>query len=171
MSHRILLVSGIAAALLLPWHGDGGATERTPETTHIRPTIQRLRDAVRLGLSRSATFRSLIDRIEDSDVIVHIAPQTRSRGRIAGEMQFAAATGAARYVRITVRTDMRPASLVAMIGHELQHAIEVATDPAVVDSATFDELYQRIGFHNASGTHETHAARAVELRIFREVDR
>ncbi len=169
---KILLLSGMAAAMLLPWRGaSAAATERTAETTHIRPTVERLRDALTYGLARSATLRTLVDRIEDSDVIVHIAPQMRPRGRIAGELQFAAATGAARYVRVTVRADLRKAHLVAMLAHELQHAIEVAGDPAVVDAASLDALYARIGFHNASGTHETHAARSIEARVLREIDR
>lgn len=170
--HRILLLSGIAVAMLLSWRATPlTATERTPETTHLRPTADRLRDAITYGLARSATLRGLIEKIEESDVIVHIAPQVRPRGRIAGELQFAAATSAARYVRVTVRADLRRPQLVAMIAHELQHAVEVAGDPTVVDDTSLDALYERIGFHNASGTHETHAARMIEARVLREVER
>jgi hypothetical protein len=52
--------------------------------------------------------------------------------------------------------------MIAVIAHELQHAVEVAGDPGVVDDAGLVALYRRIG-HNSAGGHsyDTDAARTA----------
>lgn len=174
MHVRVLPVAWLSFALtaVLGQAAAASASERaTTETTRIRPTAQRLRDAIDEGMSRSATFRSLVDRLEQSDVIVHVMPQLRPRDLIGGELQFAVASGGARYLRITIRTDLSTPHLIALIGHEFQHALEVAARDSVVDSKTFDALYREIGFRNRSRCHETHAARRVESLVQQELDR
>lgn len=150
---------------------DTWAAERTSDSTRIRPTARRLRDAVERGISRSLTFRELIDRLEESDVIVHIAPQLQRREGIAGELQFATVSGGARYLRVTVKVDLPMPELVAMIAHELQHAAEVAARPDVVDSASLEELYRTIGFPSGLRCHDTHAARSIGVRVLDEFTR
>ena len=63
----------------------------------------------------------------------------------------------------------------AVIGHELQHAIEVAGAAAVVDLPSFDREFARIGFVTSHGdnrgsrSYETRAARDAGERILREL--
>ncbi len=52
----------------------------------------------------------------------------------------------------------------AAIGHELQHAIEVLSDPHVIDMASAYSLFERIGPTN-SGRFETPAALHVGDRV------
>ncbi len=52
-------------------------------STNLRPQDDRLTQLVRAGSARSATFKSLIDRIEASHVIVYVAinPLMKSTSR------------------------------------------------------------------------------------------
>lgn len=126
------------------------------------------------GRVKSATFRALADRLERSDVIVHVEGSLpTARSDIAGTLRFVAAAGGYRYLRITVAAHLPRNRAVAMLGHELQHALEVADDPSVVDLASFESLYRRIGDHCTDTgpirRFDTHAARDVERRISREL--
>ena len=50
-----------------------------------------------------------------------------------------------RYVRIQIVNHLSPEDTIALIGHELRHALEVAAAPEVRDQKGLMELYQRIG--------------------------
>ena len=62
-----------------------------------------------------------------------------------GTLRFVSATPGARFVRITVDTALPDRELAALIGHELQHAVEVARARAVQDQPSFAALYRAVG--------------------------
>jgi hypothetical protein len=71
-----------------------------------------------------------------------------------------------RYLRIEVRTPRSPLELLATIGHELQHAVEIARAPGVRNSAAMRDLYRRIGQNGANAlTFETSDAQEVGKRV------
>ena len=57
-----------------------------------------------------------------------------------------------RYLRIQVTGHPQSNEMIALVGHELRHALEVAESPAVRDQASLIALYERIG-HRSSGAH------------------
>jgi hypothetical protein len=59
-----------------------------------------------------------------------------------------------------------PKETIALIGHELRHAIEIAEAPDVFDQATMISLYERIG-QRGSGLHryDTLAAQNSGRRV------
>ena len=66
----------------------------------------------------------------------------------AGDTQFVAAAGAQRYVRIYLDARLPDDQAVAILGHELQHASEIAEHSWVVDQETLGMLYARIGYES-----------------------
>ena len=66
-----------------------------------------------------------------------------------------------------------PKAAIALLGHELAHAVEVAADASVVDHASFERLYRRIGdrciTRGATRGYDTRAARDAGDRIFAEL--
>jgi len=58
-----------------------------------------------------------------------------------------------------------------MFGHELQHAVEIADAPEVVDVPSLVAFYRRVGQVMSSGgrTFETNAAVATERRVLLEL--
>lgn len=135
----------------------------------IRPLDVSARAALDDGAERSAFFRSLVGIIESSDVIVYIRTSGPLVTAVHGQLQFAAAVDGARYLRITLRCDLSSDRLVALLGHELMHAVEVAREPRVRDGAAFRALYMRIG-HSADGrTFDTREAVAAAVRVLAEL--
>jgi hypothetical protein len=115
---------------------------------NIRITEPWLRQLFATGVSRSPTFRSIVERLDQSDVVVYVRIDMLGSTGVAGRLTFLSAVGETRYVVIRL-TPLRSAVLqLAMIGHELQHAVEVAENPAIVDPESMYREYLRIGHLN-----------------------
>jgi len=138
---------------------------------HIRSTQAELRAAIETGVAHSELFRELVDRIDASDVVVHIVYDHDPAPGIAGHITFAASTGGVRYLRIAIVPRLGGTDLLAILGHELQHAVEIAEEPSVVDQASMAVFYATVGEHRGgdrSPTFDTAAAVAAGDRIRRE---
>ncbi|MGE0865408.1 MAG: hypothetical protein AB7P34_16050 [Vicinamibacterales bacterium] len=139
--------------------------------SRVRSSHPRLSRLLAEGQRRSSTFRDLVDRLHDSDLIVHVeaAPQGYP---IDGGLQFVGATPLRRYLRITVRTSLHNCDLMGLLGHELRHAVEVADRRDVRDQSAFRALYQRIGEPGhlvGNETYDTRAAVEAGLRVALEL--
>ena len=51
-----------------------------------------------------------------------------------------------RYVLVEIACPMSEAAAIAILGHELRHALEIASAPSVVDERSLEQLYTQIGF-------------------------
>ena len=140
----------------------------------VRSTDATILELLREGTERSATFRSLIDAINHVIGFVYVEFGICAFGHVDGcLLPFIAATQGDRYLRVIVTFDTHRREhdrLLALIAHELQHAIEVLEHPEVVDLPTMDAMYRRIGraLPGATG-YETAAARAVEGTVLSEL--
>ena len=71
-----------------------------------------------------------------------------------------------------IRAGLSNGEQVATLGHELQHAFEIASTPSIVDDATLADAYKRIGFLSGklgnSLAFETVAALQAGDRVRRE---
>lgn len=114
---------------------------------HVRTTNPLMLRLIREGEQRSTTFRALIRRLEQSDVIVYLecGGGTAPRG---GRLTFISAAGGLRYVQVHVAQLTYLDQQLAIIGHELRHAVEVADAPEVIDEASLAREYTRIGYVN-----------------------
>jgi hypothetical protein len=126
---------------------------------------------LRDGLSRSATMRDLVGELEQSDVIVYLEIQWNLRRGLAGNLAWVAATESSRYVRISLSPDLTTDAMVATLGHELQHAVEIAREPSIVSSDTMASYYARNGLDAASHWNgwDTLAARQAGDEVRREL--
>ena len=111
---------------------------------HVRSTDSVVLAALATGIAISNTFRHLLDRLDASDVIVHVE-RRQGRVRPSGYTQFIGATRHVRYLRITLTADEVSDAMVAILGHELRHAVETAEVPEVTDQSSYRELYRAIG--------------------------
>jgi len=141
-----------------------------PET-RVRCSHPRLRHLLTEGHHRSATFRDLVARLQASDVIVHVEAAPPGHF-VDGGLQFVTATASTRYVRVTLRTDLPMGENVALLGHELRHAVEVAEAPGIRDEASFQRFYDAVGRPHQRGrmlTYDTRAAIETGLRVALEL--
>jgi hypothetical protein len=123
------------------------AAESIPDSPRrpIRSTDRRLRALLEEGVRISPTLRALFARLRASDVVVYL--QCDGPAGPAGRLTFVSSAGGYRYVVVRMARLPR-AQQIAMMAHELQHAVEIADIPAIVDGASLVREYTRIGYVN-----------------------
>lgn len=138
---------------------------------HVRTTTPYVQQLLSLGLDRSPTFHALIARLEATDVIVYIEPVAALPNAISGRLLLLPYAGTQRYLRIQVAFGLPSTETIALLGHELRHALEVAEARNVRDQKDLIALYQRIGDRSREDLHQydTAAARSTGRRVQREL--
>src|SRR5262245_37049675 len=104
---------------------------------HVRGTIPYVDQLIKDGFHRSPTFAHLMSRIERSDVIVYVELVPTLPPAIEGRLLLMARAHDHRYLRIQIAARGMPDDTIALLGHELQHAAEVAEAPDVRDQSDF----------------------------------
>ena len=134
----------------------------------IRPLDHSATVTLARAAQRSAHVRALLAELGETDVIVHLEMSRQLPGGIGGTTRFISSRGGYRYLRISIASDLRPEARIAMLGHELQHALEIARSRAR-DVATLRRFLHQQGYRINGSYFETDAARAVELAVRREL--
>ena len=148
---------------------------RDPNSSDVlRPANQFLKNLVQEGLARSATLRDLVARLESDGIIVYLNSGLPLGPNTVGRTRFMGAGGKTRYLMTDLDDRLAKPELLALLGHELEHTVEIGDDPSVVDDATLIALYQQIG--SAHGTKqnrqqwfETDAAIETGRRVYGEL--
>lgn len=111
----------------------------------VRSTESRITSLIAEGVRRSRTFAAIVEALSATDVIVYVQQSRDLPTTIAGRLLMLPPTGSFRYLRVQVRAGLTSRELIALIGHELRHALEIAEDRTVRDTPGLVTLYQRIG--------------------------
>jgi hypothetical protein len=150
------------------------AQSPTVSSSHLRSTEAWVLDLLRDGCGRSTVFRDMVTELEATDTIVYVQPGACTFGHLDGCLNTTITlAGGVRYLRITFdphRRQLLDAEELAVIGHELHHALEIARAREVRTSEDVIRLFRRIGFsprcpHGLSDCYETQAARLIGDRI------
>ena len=119
------------------------------------------------ALDRSPTLRRLVRTLEQSDVIVYVELRPWLPRSLPAGLTFAGAGGGFRYLRIVLNPSNTRRQMLDMLGHELQHAVEIARAPSVRSRETLAAHFAQIGRRAADGW-ETDAARDTGRAVGRE---
>ena len=137
---------------------------------HVRTTDRQVQRLLRVGVTRSPTFASLVTHLNGTDVIVYIEPVATLPTTLAGRLLLMPLANQQRYLRIQIALLGSTDELVALIGHELRHAVEVADAPDVRNESALVRLYERIGTRSSTAhTYETDAARSTARVVRHEL--
>lgn len=137
---------------------------------HVRALTPRIAKLIEQAIERSPTFAALVAAIDKSDVLVHVEEVHRIGHGIEGRLSFIYANEDVRYLRAQVRAGRGDVDTMSVVGHELQHALEVALHDNVRDEKAFTALYVRIGDRPDPHRFDTAAAREVGWRVRRELN-
>src|SRR5262249_33677373 len=141
---RLALPTALASISMLP-----ASTALTLDATGVRSTNDPVSTLIKEGAARSASFQRLLERVDELNGIVYVEFGHCAFGHLNGcLLPFVVPTTGVRYLRIVVtpdRTRVDHDGLIALLAHELQHALEVLTHPEVVDLDSMLALYARIG--------------------------
>jgi hypothetical protein len=135
----------------------------------VRVTDARLRSLLAEGLNRSRTFASLVTALNRSDVIVYIESVMVLPKGTMGRLAMMPPAGGFRYLRVQIRAELSRREAIALIGHELQHAMEIAVATDVRDASSMIRLYERIGHASAEHAYDTEAAQDTGRIVRREL--
>lgn len=154
MTRSLRLVPILWCLLLIPFTTPTlraeSLDEEPPRVAQIRASDRHLRAAVEHGVRHSATFRELVRRINTSDVVVYLSCGTNTLPRgVEGRLTFVSRSGGFRYVTVDVDARLPLRHQVSIIGHELQHAVEIAETSSIVDGPSLARAYaDHLGFQD-----------------------
>ena len=156
----------LAATLLVP----DGTPLRSAVGARVRGATPAVNTMLANGVRRSSTLARLVKDINETDLIVYVEMTQDLPAGLDGRLTFMTAAGGSRYLRVQVPTNVGKDDLLAVIGHELQHAMEVAENPSVDSSEALAVLYRRIGLQGmALDRFDTAAARSIGRRVRAEL--
>ena len=136
----------------------------------VRSPEPRLTTLMIEGVRRSRTFAELVAQVHRSDLIVYVESSPQLPADTLGRIRLQTIAGGQRYLRVQVRAMLTADQTIAVLGHELRHALEVAGDRSVVDDDGVRGLYRRIGrLTSGPDGYETEDARVTGSRVRAEL--
>jgi hypothetical protein len=120
------------------------ATAANPDKPRLRFLSTHVAELVDRGEQSSPVFRRLANRLRESDVVVYIEC-TQVRTGLHGQLTFLSAAAGLRYVLVRINWTLDARTQIAILGHELQHAVEIADHPDIVSAQTLAAAYTRFG--------------------------
>jgi len=138
-------------------------------TRHIRTVFPYVTLLLKDGFEKSPTFARLVTRIERSDLIVYVELLEHMPPGVEGRLLMQHRVHETRYVRIQIGMQGSLNEAIALLGHELEHATELADAPYVTDMTALVALYERIGKPSGWHQYETAAARETARQVRSEI--
>ena len=163
----------LAVSVLLLLASNLLAQDPSAPPPHMRAESRELRALVDEAARRSPVVRDLIDQIDRSDLTVYIRTRKFEGTELDGRVGILSVTGHYRYLVVELACGRMDLLQMATLGHELQHVVEIADQPSIVDARSLAAHYERIGVRTSSmtgnRTFETAAARDAGAQVRREL--
>lgn len=161
----------LAAIVAVSVGGHAAASSPAPgnPTARVRPMQPLVERLVAAGMGRSAAFRQLVRQIEASDVIVYIEARRDLRAGVGASMRFLATSATDRFVKIHLDANHNPHVLVALLGHELQHVVEVAQNRSIRSADDVRAFYRESGIRTGPDSFDSEAARQMGYLVREEL--
>lgn len=152
------------------WAGTTTTAAKDPVMPRVRGMTPKMKALIDIGTKRSTTFRELVKRLNESDVIVFLDTHPNLPSGLDGRLVFLTSAGNTRYLHAQLTPGLNLEELISVAAHEMQHAVEVAMHPEVRDAATLGLLYQRIGIPGVvKNRYDTRAAQSTGRRVRAEL--
>jgi hypothetical protein len=154
--------------------GPAHAQDDGAGSSRVRGIDDAAKALIRDLVARSATGRELVDQIDRSDLVVYVRRRVFLTTTLNGRIGLVHADCSRRLVAIEIAAPRNTVDELASLGHELQHAVEIAGEPTVCSAASLAALYARIGGPTSQWTpseesYETRAAADAGQRVRREL--
>ncbi len=143
------------------------------KVSHLRCVSGGCDGLVADAIERSPVVGRLVSTLEHSDVVVYLhLPGAMPLDEPVSRLMFVSAAAGVRYLMVEIdpwRTSYP--DRIALLGHELYHALEVAAAPEVKDLVSLRQLYERIGHVWRGSRFETEQARVAEREVRKDLVR
>ena len=152
--------AGVAVLVLTVATGTGNAVAEPvhdDEDLAVRSTDVTVAGLIETAGRESPTFRSMVESIRAAKGIVYVIPGKCGHG-VRSCLVDVLPAGGRRILRVKVDVRKPDPELMASIGHELRHALEVLSDPSINSGNAMFHFYQRTATMGAGRAFETTAA-------------
>jgi hypothetical protein len=146
------------------------STASASDYPRVRSGSGRLSALIADATEESPTFKALVTAIAATDGIVLVEEGTCRPGVLACLAWRVTLAGRYRILHVMVEAGRPDIELIASIGHELRHALEVLEDPSLRSAGAIRLFYMR-GKPESPRAVETHAAQSAGDAIYREIRR
>jgi hypothetical protein len=165
--HTVLL----ATALTLTLAAGVDARDKSVDAPHVRPLNQASGALMAVAQQRSATVRDLFNKLEADNLVVYVNVTTLNSDGPESGLRFVGTSTVQRFVLISISDTSAVDRRIELLGHELQHAVDVAGTPWVTDDGRFQSLMTMVGWRDSSRArgYETMAANQTERLVRRDV--
>jgi hypothetical protein len=136
--------------------------------SRVRTESPEVRRLIEDTASRSRTVRELLARLAQTDTIVYVEFTPSPLVPTARTKLVTTASGA-RFLRIGININAASGDRGPWLGHELQHALEIAERRDIRDENAVRALYHQIGRSHGTDQFETDGARSVEWTVRSEL--
>jgi hypothetical protein len=168
---RVVMYTVVAALFAGMTFGVRAEGDRETEASpRVRSSMPRIVALLSEASMRSRTFRGLVSSIERTDGIVYVEPGRCRHGVRACLSLSITAAGGFRILRVLIDAAGDVFELMATIGHELRHALEILTEPTVRTTEQAYLFYAREAATNREAF-ETAAAIRAGLTVEQELAR
>jgi hypothetical protein len=162
--------------LLSVWAFANSIADQPAALKHVRSAEPLLRSAIADGYVRSAAFRALVDEVERLPCVLYIGSIVKLSGGMRGALSHRQVGETATPVlRVLLKTNLSHDETIAVIGHELQHVIEVVGGTPPGDRLNWTAGVDRSDLIRLGTTgirkYETALAVAVTARVAAELKR
>jgi hypothetical protein len=159
-----------SVALLLVHDGAVTLAAQLPATTsRVRSEHPVIAAAISTAAEHSTAFRTMVEAVERTNGIVYMREGTCRRGlRACLAGVYSAPSTRFVFVKVDLRL-VAECELMASIGHELQHALEVLENPKIIDNYTLAHFYMHEGPTGDDIRFETEAAMRAGLLVEKEL--
>jgi PadR family transcriptional regulator len=166
----------VSAAFLCGIAVTAFAPQEPAALPRVRSTSPFIRTLLSRGASDSQRFRQLVDQISHTNGIVYVEDGRCGHAVNACLTLSVTLAGGFRFLKVVLKagdTNERTKTndLIATIGHELQHAVEVLTNPRIDTSYKMFHFYMNESSIQSGGHFETVAAVNAGDQIERELSR
>lgn len=170
VSAAALFLAAIAALPVCAQSSDDVTAFVLSPASRVRCLDREARRLLEAAMATSPTIVRMVTDLQSTDLIVGIETEVLKKRGLKGDARLTAASAAVRHVRIRIGLPGNQSSLIAVLGHELRHAVEIASAPDIRDVATQRAHYLRIGYQPVGrGYYETEAALETGRQVSAEV--
>jgi hypothetical protein len=158
----------LAVMLLATARADAGGPQDI--NRHLRPADRTDAALVNESLARSATLRDLVARLDATDVVTYVTAAPCAEFERDSSIHFVGRSPYQRFMVIKVNDALPLDRQIALVGHELQHALDMAPASWITDGFRMSQYFALTGWKDSGPKpgFETTTALRTERRVAQE---
>lgn len=171
MRVRYAVVTAVAAVMALVVVAGAATAGPSSPDPRLRPAEASAQALVADAVSRSAVVRDLADRLRETNVVAYVRVGPCVEGERDSSIHFLGRSKYERFMVIKINETLSSDRQVALVGHELQHAVDMAKASWITEPFRMQQYFTLVGWKLGYPEHgfETLSALQTERKVGQEL--